>query len=665
MKKYLSYMLCLGLILTLFAGCGGDSSSTSQEAETTQTEEGNALGDSEAMVYRSLYSGEISSMNYLIEGATNEQQVAANVIDTLVEYDSHGEVVPGMAEKWEVSEDGKTWTFHLRKGMKWFDHTGAEVAEVTANDFVASAKYVCDPKNESATDYMILDLIQGAGDYYRKVSDYYGTLAEGAEKKAEDSGADFASVGIKAIDDYTLEYTTVDVYPFFPTCLTYVCYMPAYGAQLDQLGSDFGTAMDKMYYCGSYIVTKYEPQVGRTYEKNYKNWDADNIHITKIDLTYNAEAATIGPAMVLRGELDYADISNNILDEWKSNYPEYLSKSRAVPDYSYFYCFNFRAGSGSPERIKTWTDNGWEPENWDKAVTNSNFRHAVMSAFDRDYAMYALEPEAENRKAVTQRTITPATFTSVNEVDYSKLPEFDNVDQYFFDEAKAKEYKAKAVEELKAAGVKLPVKMVLSYRSDTSDWEQECVLLKQQVEKVLGTDFIECVLYGGPADGFLRQVRRSGMYGFMRCNWGADYEDPSTWAQPFGQNPEIRENDNVVEANSYNDMDIYMDKEGELTPVLKAYYAKVDEAKKIADTEPRYKAFAEAEAMLIEHAIVVPYFIDPASYISTKMDIFEGQYAPCGVSNLRFKGQKLHENYITMDEYTKNYEAWKSKMGLK
>ena len=213
-------------------------------------------------------------------------------------------------------------------------------------------------------------------------------------------------------------------------------------------------------------------------------------------------------------------------------------------------------------------------------------------------------------------------------------------------------------------GVTLPVKMVLSYRSDMSDWEQECVLLKQQLEEVLGKDFIDCELYGGPADSFLRQVRRNGMYGFMRCNWGADYEDPSTWAQPFAIDDTIREVDNVVEANSYNDMDVALVEENELTPILKDYYAKVEEARKIADTLPRYKAFAEAEAMLIENAIVIPYFIYPSSYVATKINIFDGQYAPCGVSNLRYKGQKVSEKFITMDEYTERYDAWLKEMGV-
>lgn len=107
--------------------------------------------------------------------------------------------------------------------------------------------------------------------------------------------------------------------------------MPAYGPLLDELGQDFGTSNDKMYYCGAYILTEYEPQVKRTYEKNYQNWDADNVYITKLAQTYNAESSTLAPAMVLRGEIDYADIPTSMLDEWLQSYPEYLSKDRAVP----------------------------------------------------------------------------------------------------------------------------------------------------------------------------------------------------------------------------------------------------------------------------------------------------------------------------------------------
>ena len=93
----------------------------------------------EASVYRTLYSGEINSLNYLTTSSTNEFSVAANVIDTLVEYDKYGQVQPSLAESWTTSEDGLVWTFKLREDATWVDYSGAYYANVTANDFVAAA----------------------------------------------------------------------------------------------------------------------------------------------------------------------------------------------------------------------------------------------------------------------------------------------------------------------------------------------------------------------------------------------------------------------------------------------------------------------------------------------------------------------------------------------
>ena len=112
MKRVLSVFLCLALVLGCFAGCG-------QQAGGGAT-------------FRMMYSGEVETMNYLVTGSTNEMAIAANVIDTLVEYDPYGAIKPALAESWEVSDDNLVWTFHLREGVKWYDHTGKEIAPVTA-----------------------------------------------------------------------------------------------------------------------------------------------------------------------------------------------------------------------------------------------------------------------------------------------------------------------------------------------------------------------------------------------------------------------------------------------------------------------------------------------------------------------------------------------------
>ena len=123
-----------------------------------------AATDYDAAVYRTLYASEVSTLNYLVASTTWDQQVGANVIDTLVEYDQYGELKPGLAESWEASDDGTVWTFHLRDGVKWYDYQGNEVADLTAQDFVDAAKYVLTAEYESGTSYMITSFVVNAAD---------------------------------------------------------------------------------------------------------------------------------------------------------------------------------------------------------------------------------------------------------------------------------------------------------------------------------------------------------------------------------------------------------------------------------------------------------------------------------------------------------------------
>ncbi len=600
-------------------------------------------------VYTSLYGSEVSTLNYLTTGTTWDQTVGANVIDTLVEYNSFAQVIPGLAETWEVSDDELTWTFHLRKGVKWYDHTGKPVAEVTANDFVAALKYVLTAENDSSSSYLVYDA---------------ANIVNAAEYEAGEI-TDFSLVGVKAVDDYTLQYTVTKPTPYFVSCMTYGCFMPAYGPQLEELGKDFATDNEKMYYCGAFIMETFEPQQQHVYVKNHNNWDAANVHLDKIVRNYNAEASTLGPIMAQRGEVDSTSLSNDILDEWMEKNADIVVRDRAVPDYSYFYAFNF-----DPKY-----DAEYEPENWRLAVNNENFRQSIMKAFDRLYSMRAIEPN--NPEDVLQNTITPRTFAAVDGKDFTELEPMAGVADLYYNEAAALEYKAKAIEELTAVGAKFPVKVVITYKSGDTDWENESILLKQQLESVLGTDYIECVLWAGPSESFLSKTRRSGMYSFMRVNWGGDYVDPATWTDPFaentypagtvgnGYNPE-----GTHKGNSYNFFDQVLDSTDEAFAATKAtvteYYAAVADAKAITtDTLERYTKLAAAERILLDKAMVVPYCIWPASAQVTKLNIFEGQYAPFGMSNLRFKYQHLHEDYITIAEYEAAEAAWLQAMGTK
>ena len=199
MKRAISLALAAAMMVGL-AACGG----TSTKDENT---------------YRVLYSGEVSTLNYLVSSSTDELKVAYNTIDCLVEYDSYGNVLPGLAESWEQDpENPEVWTFHLRKGVKWIDHNAQEVAEVTANDFVSSARYALDAANGSGTAYMMTNTLKNAAAY----NDYTAYLVE-SENGTRTTNAEgdpiepveevaFEDVGIKAVDDYTLQFTTCLLY---------------------------------------------------------------------------------------------------------------------------------------------------------------------------------------------------------------------------------------------------------------------------------------------------------------------------------------------------------------------------------------------------------------------------------------------------------------------
>lgn len=623
-KKLLTLTLCLALTVSMFSACGKKGTSGSDSA-------------SDDVVYSTLYSSEVTTLNYLVTGSANDQSVGANVIDTLVEYDSYGNIKESLAESWTASEDGLTYTFKLREGQKWYDNTGKEVAEVTAQDFVDAMKYVLTSEYESSTVQNLFGVIKNAEEYYN------GTMAadDPETETVEGVAIDFSEVGIKALDTYTVEYTLVQPTPYFLSSLTYVCYMPAYGPKLEELGVNFGSATDAstMLYNGAYYLSEFYPQERRVYKKNTGNWDAEHVYIGTIEETYNAESSTLSPTMVLRDEVDYALISSDILDEWlaDSEKSQLVSKGRMEVDYSYFYCFNF-----DPQ-----FDAAYEPENWKLAVNNENFRQAMMAALDRAKVIGVSEPN--DPEALMMNTITPKTFVNVDGRDFTDFGELADIwARDSFDQNKALEYKEKAMQELSAAGATFPIKILMSYNPTTTDWANECVVLEQQMEGVLGTDFIDIIVEAGPSQNFLSEVRRSGKYAFMKCNWGADYADPDTWAEPFRE-----------ANNSYNFMSATIAEGTESADVVQEYYNLINDAKTYTvDLEARYEAYAKAEAYLIEHALVIPYAVGPLEYKVTKLNVFEGQYAPFGVSSLRYKGQKLYDKAISMEEFEANYAAW-------
>ena len=672
MKKILSLALCGAMLFGLTAGCGstgGPQPSNTPAAETPAQTADNAASaapqdaaPANSGAFRTLYSSEFTTLNYLVTGNTLELRASANTVDGLTENDNYGIDLPALAESWSSNADNTVWTFKIRQGVKWVDKNGKEVAEVTAQDWVDAAKYVNDAHNDSSTQYMYEGIVKNASAYYSQTAnilDAENAVADGTAASVEDyykandidpsTFIKFDDVGVKAPDKYTLEYTMEVPIPFFISVLSYASYLPVYGPFLNEQGDNFGIDNDSLLYCGAYVLSDYEPNVKHVFKANPLYWDKGKVYIPEYQEIYNADALTLGPAMFQRGEIEETVIGADILDNWFSN-PETKNLVRgAMPviAYSYFYTFNFEPRF----------DAQYEPDNWKKAVNSENFRLALSYGLDRLKALTVKDPY--NPGSLLNNTVTPATFAvgaGKDFTQYGALKPYS--DGSGFDETKALEYRDKAKSELTAAGATFPIKVLMPYNPSTVGWDKECQVVEQQLEALLGADFINIIVEAGPSTGFLGAIRRTGSYAFMKCNWGADYADPQTWAEPFSS------------GNSYNFMytdekkvlnDIPATNKSEETQAIVAeYYKMVDAAKAQAtDIAARYNAFAEAEAFLIKHAIIAPFSVDSDGYMASYRDPFSGMFAPYGLSPFRYKGVKLLDKPMNNDEFKAAYAQWK------
>lgn len=612
-------------------------------------------------VYRRLYSAEVTTLNYLHTGNTNDLKVAANVIDCLVEYDNLGMVKPALAVSWSHDDDFLKWTFKLREGVKWVDKDGKEVANVTAHDWVTAAAYVNNALNDSGLQYMFDGIISKAQDYYEQtvlVMEAQEAVNEGKAGTVEEyfaaNGIDqsafitFSEVGVKALDDYTLEYTMESPCPFFLSVLSYASYMPVYGPFIKECGDAFGLDKDKLLYNGAYVLSEYEPQKQRVMTANPLYWDKEKVFINRLEYIYNARDISLAPTMFVRGEVDYAEIGADILDEWIKN-PETKDLVRPSPvdrSYSYFYLFNFEPRF----------DKAYEPDNWLLAVNNEKFRKSLMLGLDVLKALAVTDPYTP--ESLRNHTITPRNFTAAGGRDYTDFePLAGAAIKNDFNPDQALVFKNEAVKELKAVGCTLPVKVLMMYNPAIFNWDKECQVVAQQLETLLGKDYINIIIEAGPSTGFLSEIRRTGKYAFMKCNWGADYADPQTWTDSFNA------------GNSYNFM--YTDEKKILSgvpainksestqAVVAEYYRLLNRAKGLTkDVFARYQAFVNAEAYFIEHALGVPFSVDTTGYVAERLDPFDVQYSAFGVTLHRFKGRKLLEKPMNMEEYASAYAKW-------
>ena len=191
---------------------------------------------------------------------------------------------------YQHNDDYTTHTLTLRDGMKWSDGT-----DVTMDDVISSFQRELDPELKSAIAYKYF-IIKDAENYYN------------GEATADD-------LGIKAVDDSTLEITTGEPCDYFIDLLTSASFAPVQKAAAEEFKDTYGTDVDKIVADGPFVVTDWTHENSMTLEKNENYWDADNVNLDKIEITITADANTL-QGMYQNDELSLLKVSDELLDQY-------------------------------------------------------------------------------------------------------------------------------------------------------------------------------------------------------------------------------------------------------------------------------------------------------------------------------------------------------------
>ena len=361
------------------------------------------------------YSSEPRTWDLLATYRAADSEAILNTVDMLYEYDIENVQRPALALSHTVSEDGKVYTFTLRQGVNWVDYQGRVIAELTADDFVAGLQHLLDVKGG-------LEGLAGAA----------GANIKNADAYTAGDITDFAEVGVKAVDKYTLEYTLEEANPFFITMLSYNPMAPLCRTYYESMGGKFGAEFDSsaesykygltsesIPSCGAYVVTSHTDNNSIVFESYPGYWNYDNINIKKIVWHYNdGKDATKAYNDMKAGVLAASGLNDSALelakkDGWFDKYG-YTTGTDAT-SYGTFMNINrqYFADFNDPTTVVT-AQTYKQSVYTGKAMQNVHFRRAL--AFSLDRAAYNAQTVGDELKLVSLiNTYTPGNFVQTSE----------------------------------------------------------------------------------------------------------------------------------------------------------------------------------------------------------------------------------------------------------
>lgn len=488
-----------------------------------------------------------------------------NTYDGLMEYDVEGTLQPALAESYEVSDDGLTYTFHLRKDVKWTDSQGREVDTVKADDFVAGMQHMCDA--QGGLEYLVQGVIKNVSQYIS------GEVT------------DFDEVGVKAVDDYTVEYTLEEPCSYFMTMLGYTIFMPMsrsyyqsqggkFGAEYDSSAADYqyGKDSNSIAYCGPYLVTNATAKNTIVFKLSDSYWNKDNVNIKTLTWLFNDQSdVTKMYTDAKAGTVDYVNLNTSTMETAKSEglYDQYAVVSDTdATSFMAFYNINRTATANANDgtTAKT-TKSDEEIQRTNKALQNVHFRRAISFAADR--GAYNAQQVGEDLKYTSLRnTFTPGYFVSLSkdttiqingtdttfpagtyygeivqkqiDADGVKIKVWDaenktsdGFDGWYNPENAVEELNT-AIEELAEEGITIdesnPIQIEYPYPSAVEVYTNKANSYKKSVEAALGGKVVINLVDAVDLDGWYY----AGYYVNYGYEQNYDVYDVSGWSPDFG-----------------------------------------------------------------------------------------------------------------------------------
>ena len=634
--KSKKWLLTAGVALStavLLTACG----KTNKEADAPTT-------------FSYVYAVDPASLDYSIATRTSTTDIIGNVIDGLMENDQYGNVVPSLAEYWSVSKDGLTYTYKLRKGVKWYTSEGEEYAEVTAHDFVTGLKHVADGKSDGVS--LIQNSIKGLDAYMTGETN------------------DFSTVGVKALDDYTVEYTLNKPESFWNSKVTTSTMLPVNEEFLKASGKDYGAVTPAgILYNGPYFLKTLTSKSLIEYEKNPNYWDKENVKIEKIKLTYYDGS---DQESLIRSFSSGAYTTARLFpssSNFASTLEQYADKITYSPQDSTSYYFTFNVNRQSYNKTAKTSEE--QKSSTKEAMLNKDFRQAINFAFNRH--SYAAQLNGEDgADKIIRNSLVPDNFVQsagksfgqiaqqelVNYGDQWKEVELVDGKNAIYNPEKAKAAFEKAKKDLESKGVTFPIHLDVPVEQTDTIAVQQSNSLKQSIESTLGAENVVVdvlQMTDNEKETITSQARVPAQkdYDLNSTGWSPSYQDPAAYL-------------NIMDPKSGSAMKHLgitkgKDKEVVAKVGLDQYKKLLDEAdSESISLEERYEKYAKAQAWLTDSSLLMPTASSGGSPVVSNVVPFSKPYSQVGIKGdpYIFKGMRLQKDIVTSKEYEEALKKW-------